>query len=278
MESEDMVMFIGVLVELRSDVEVSIAKVRSLGLASCQICNWQQDLYTPELAKRTVAACQESGVSISTLWAGWSGPKVWDFYQGPTTLGFLPQAYRKERVADMKRGADFAKWLGVNQVATHAGFIPENPNEPGYPEMIAALKEIARYLGDMGKVLLFETGQETPVTLIRAFEDIGEMNLGVNLDPANLMMYGKANPVDALSLLGRYVMDVHAKDGAYPTAGRELGQEYALGSGMVDFPALVKGLKACGYDGALTVEREISGEEQVRDILSAKEFLETLIA
>ena len=270
-------MVIGVLVELCEDIGASVGKVKELGLTSCQICNWQQDLYTPELARRTVAACEENGIVISTLWAGWSGPKVWDFYQGPATLGLLPEAYRQERVADLKRGADFAQLLGVDQVATHAGFIPENPNEPGYAGMITALKDVARYLGDMGKYLLFETGQETPVTLIRAFGDIGEKNLGVNLDPASLMMYGKANPVDALSLLGQYVMDVHAKDGAYPTAGRELGHEYALGSGMVDFPALIKGLKAYGYDGALTIEREISGEEQLRDILSAKAYLETLI-
>jgi sugar phosphate isomerase/epimerase len=72
-------------------------------------------------------------------------------------------------------------------------------------------------------------------------------------------------------------MDVHAKDGAYPTAGRDLGHEYALGTGCVDFPALIKGLKAHGYGGALTIEREISGEEQVRDILSAKAYLEALI-
>jgi len=270
-------MVVGVLVELCTDVEVSIEKVNKLGMSSCQLCNWEQELYTPELAERTVAACGHFGVTISTLWAGWSGPKVWNFYEGPTTLGLLPVEYQAQRVADLKRGADFAKLLGVDQVATHAGFIPENPNEPGYAGMIEALREVAKYLGDMGKRFLFETGQETPVTLIRAFEDIGERKLGVNLDPANLMMYGKANPVDALSLLGKYVMDVHAKDGAYPAEGRELGPEYALGEGLVNFPALVAGLKAHGYDGALTIEREISGEAQLRDILSAKAFLETLI-
>jgi sugar phosphate isomerase/epimerase len=270
-------MYIGVLVDLNNDVETSVFKVRSLGLKSCQLCNWNNEFWTAALAKRAIAACEANGVAISTLWAGWSGPKVWNFIEGPLTLGLLPPAYRSERVEDLKRGADFAKLLGVDQVATHAGFIPENPNDPEYPGMIAALKEIARYLGDMGKRFLFETGQETPVTLIRAFEDIGEQNLGVNLDPANLMMYGKANPVDALSLLGPYVMDVHAKDGGYPTGGKELGNEYALGTGCVDFPALIKGLKAYGYDGALTIEREISGEEQVRDILSAKAYLEALI-
>ena len=112
---------------------------------------------------------------------------------------------------------------------------------------------------------------------MRLITDTGCDNLGINLDPANLILYGKANPVDALLVIGQYVRDVHAKDGMYPTDGRSLGKQMPLGEGHVNFPALIKGLKNVGYDGTLIIEREISGPEQERDILAAKAMLEELI-
>ena len=102
-------------------------------------------------------------------------------------------------------------------------------------------------------------------------------NLGVNLDPANLLMYGKGNAIDALDVLGEYVRGVHAKDGEYPVDGRELGMEKPVGQGRVNFPMLLNKLKAIGYKGALTIEREISGEEQIKDIIETKKLLENLI-
>ena len=90
-------------------------------------------------------------------------------------------------------------------------------------------------------------------------------------------MYGKGNPVDALDVFGKYVRDVHAKDGLYPTDGKNLGKETPLGEGKVNFPLLVKRLKDIGYDGALTIEREISGDKQIEDIMKAKKILEELI-
>ena len=167
--------------------------------------------------------------------------------------------------------------LGVRQVATHAGFIPENPHDPQYAGMIDAIREVAQHMKDNGQSFLFETGQETPVTLLRAIEDVGTGNLGINLDTANLILYGKAHPLDALEILGRYVMDVHVKDGCWPTDGWRLGRETPLGEGLVNFPLVMKKLKALGYDGALTIEREISGEKKTEDILRAKAMLENLM-
>ena len=144
--------------------------------------------------------------------------------------------------------------------------------------MAAALKTVARHLQANGQTLLFETGQETPVAMLRMFEAIGTDNLGVNLDTANLILYGKANPVDALDVFGRYVLGVHAKDGFYPENGHDLGREVPLGRGKVDFPALLRRLRELGYDGCLTIEREIAGEEQARDIREAKLYLEAILA
>jgi sugar phosphate isomerase/epimerase len=157
------------------------------------------------------------------------------------------------------------------------GFIPENPNDPAYLGVTAALRDVLACCRKNGQKLLFETGQETPVTLLRLMEDLGKQDLGINLDPANLLLYGKANPIDALDVFGKYVLDVHAKDGEYPVDGRNLGEEKPLGKGRVNFPRFIARLKELGYDGPITIEREISGEQQRKDILEAIEFLKGLI-
>ena len=91
------------------------------------------------------------------------------------------------------------------------------------------------------------------------------------------MLYGKGNPCDAVDILGDFIMGVHAKDGEYPTDGDHLGKEKRIGDGRVNFPLLIKKLKEHGYDGAITIEREISGDKQIEDILDAKKFLEDII-
>ncbi|MBQ3063996.1 MAG: sugar phosphate isomerase/epimerase [Clostridia bacterium] len=272
-------MKLGLLVCLtrNADIEDKIKRVAEMGFASCQITCWDMDCYTEDMAARIKNALDTYGVTLSTFWCGWSGKAAWNFYEGQRTLGLVPAERRAERVADLKRGSDFARALGATQIATHAGFLPEDPNSPVYAEVVTALREVAAHAKANGQYFLFETGQETPTTLLRTIEDIGLDNLGINLDPANFILYGKANPVDALDTIGRYVRDVHAKDGLYPTNGRELGAEVALGEGKVNFPLLIAGLKALGYDGPITIEREIEGEKQIADIISGKALLEKLI-
>ena len=179
-------------------------------------------------------------------------------------------------------GSDFANKLGAKFMVTHVGYIPENPLDPNYHGVLNACKTVAERCAKNGQMFLFETGQETPVTLRRALQDIeasvGAGCVGINLDPANLILYGKANPVDALEVFGEYVRGVHGKDGKYPTDGHFLGEETPLGKGKVNYPAFIRKLKEVGYTGDITIEREISGDEQTRDILMAKALLEKLIA
>jgi L-ribulose-5-phosphate 3-epimerase len=270
-------MKLGVIISLTERIEEEMDQVVRLGLPTCQVNCWNPVFFTPQMAERVKAAAAARGLEISAFWCGWEGPAVWDQMDGPLTLGLVPLAYRYERLKMLLRGADFTAWLGVKDMVTHVGFIPENPNDPDYRSLVSSLRYLVQYCRGRGVNFLFETGQETPVTILRAIEDIGLDNIGVNLDPANLILYGKGNPVDALDVFGRYVRGVHAKDGLYPTSGRLLGREVALGEGKVDFPRLVAGLKRLGYRGALTIEREISGPEQERDILKARDLLAGLI-
>lgn len=252
-------------------------ELKELGMNSCQLVCWDRELLTKEMADQVNAAVKECQVEISAFWCGWEGPRYWNFYEGQLTLGLIPTAYRFRRMEMLMEGSDFASWIGVQDLVTHVGFIPENPYDVQYAEVIACLKKIVQKCESNGQYFLFETGQETPITLLRAIQDIGSEHLGINLDPANLIMYGKANPVDALDVFGKYVRGVHGKDGLYPTDGRELGPEVALGEGRVDYPRFVTKLKEVGYDGDITIEREISGPEQIADIISAKAILDKLI-
>ncbi|MCX7795302.1 MAG: sugar phosphate isomerase/epimerase [bacterium] len=270
-------MKLGVVVSLAEGVDASIKKVKDLALSTCQVVCWEPELFTRENARLLKESVEKFGVEITHLWVGWPGPRIWNFIEGPITLGLVPPEYRYIRLEALKKGSDFARLIGIENVVTHVGFIPENPNDPLYPGLVSVLREIVRYCKSNGQYFCFETGQETPTTLLRTIEDIGMDNIGVNLDPANLLMYGKANPVDALDIIGKFVRGVHAKDGEYPTGGRALGVEKPLGEGRVNYPLFISKLKACGYDGALTIEREISGEQQIKDILKAKEFLSRLI-
>lgn len=270
-------MKLGIFISLTNDPEIEFKKVRDFGFPTCQLNGWVQNLFTDEIAKRVVAASKCYKIEITSFWCGWEGPAVWDFIDGPLTLGLVPQAYRYERLKMLIKGSDFAAKIGVRDLTTHVGYIPEDPNNPEYKSLVVTLRYLAKHCLKNGQNFLFETGQETPITLLRTIEDIGLNNLGINLDPANLILYGKANPVDSLDVFGKYVKGVHAKDGLYPTSGRYLGQEVPLGQGKVNIPKLITRLKEIGYDGPLTIEREISGDQQSVDILAAKGLLERLI-
>ena len=272
-------MKIGVCVYLSEKDELSkkFEDLRAQGFDNCQLLSWNPAAWTLENADAVNALTKQYGVTISAFWCGWEGPAVWNFYEGPQTLGLVPPAYRDMRVKNLCDGADFAKLLGVQDVVTHMGFIPENPNDPDFLPFCDAVRVVAEHCKQNGQYLLFETGQETPVTMLRCFEQVGTDNLGVNLDTANLILYGKANPVDAQDVFGKYVRNLHAKDGLYPTNGHDLGTETPVGQGKVDFPSLFQKLHALGYDGVVTIEREISGEQQTKDIMEAKAYLQAVI-
>lgn len=251
--------------------------IKQHGIDSCQIISWNKSIRTDENAKTLKNLIKEYGITVSAFWCGWSGPQAWNFYEGQTTLGLIPEEYREERIKDLKQGADFALKLGIKDVVTHMGFIPENPYDPNFLPFCNAVREVAEHLKGNGQNFLFETGQETPVTMLRCFETVATDNLYVNLDTANLILYGKANPVDALDVFGKYVRNIHAKDGLYPTDGKNLGKETRIGDGKVDFKSLLTKLKELGYDSYLTIEREITGEKQLEDVIYAKNYLENIL-
>ena len=265
---------LGLIIGIGTDPDAALGKVRALGMPTAQIF---VDEFEINLVDRLRQSLEKHQIEATSLVVGGPGKEVWDFYEGPLTIGLVPKATRAARIAHIKKASDFAKQCGISAVQTHCGFIPENPNDPVYEETVAAIREVATYCKGNGQNFRYETGQETPITLVRAIRDVGVDNQGVNLDLANLILYGKANPVDAIGLLGPYVQGIHAKDGMWPTNPKQLGEEVAIGKGKVDFPRIVERLKQLNYRGAVTIEREISGEQQLEDVRAAKVYLEKLI-
>ena len=266
---------IGVLIGYgpETDLDKELKKAIDMELESCQLCIWDESVYTDEHAARINEAVANNNLQISALWAGWAGPCEWNFVHGPSTIGLVPAAYRETRVATLKKAADFAEKIHVGNVVTHVGFIPENPDNADYFGTVGALRNLCGYMKRKNINFLFETGQETPVTMLRTIEAIGMDNVGINFDTANLILYGKANPVDALDVFGKYVKGTHIKDGFYPTGGMELGEECAVGQGKANFPSIIRKLAELGYTGSFTIEREISGDQQIKDIISARDQL-----
>lgn len=267
---------IGVISGLQKDGR-NVDVVSKFGLECCQVVSWDCSLCQSEIATSLKNRAADQGVRISAFWAGVPGPARWNFTQGPVTLGLVPSEFRWMRLEALKRWADFAAEVGAPAIVTHCGFLPENMTDPDFEPLCVAINEIGQYCKRLNLDFWFETGQETPVTLLRFIEAVGLDNLGINLDPANLLMYGRGNPIDALDVFGKYVRCLHAKDGAVPTTGTHLGPEKKVGEGMVRFPEFMEKLFATGFDGDLIIEREISGEQQNKDIADTVVYLKRFL-
>jgi len=157
---------LGLIIGIGKDPDAAMAKVRDLGLPSSQIF---VDEFEMDLVARLRQALEKHQIEATSLVVGGPGKEVWDFYQGPLTIGLVPRETRAARIAHIKKASDFAKQCGIQAVQTHCGFIPENPNDPVYKETIAALREVVGYCRNNGQNFRYETGQETPITSCARF-------------------------------------------------------------------------------------------------------------
>jgi sugar phosphate isomerase/epimerase len=266
---------LGIIIGVSKDPAAALKRVHEFGVPTCQAGT---DDFSDRVYTALKGAVETYGIEITAINTSGGAPNSYTFYEGPLTIGVVPPKYRQQRVDNYKRASDFAKRLGVPALHSHFGFIPENPNDREYEGVVGALRDVATHIKGNGQIVLMETGQETPITMLRAINDAGVDNLLVNLDCANLILYGKGNPLDALDVLGHLVRGTHAKDGLFPTNPKELGAEVPIGKGKANFPKLIPRLKELGYTGPLTIEREISGPQQLADIKMEKAYLERLVA
>lgn len=191
------------------------------------------------------------------------------------TGGIAPDATWQQNWANAQRTASLAQQLGLKLVTFHAGFLPHDTSDPRFATLLRRLGEIADTFRAAGVVLGLETGQETAPDLVNVLTRLKRENVGVNFDPANMLLYDKGNPIEALRLLGPWLRQVHIKDARRTKTPGTWGEEVPAGTGEVDWPAFFVTLKQLNFAGNLVIERE-AGEQRIADIRTAKTLVERL--
>jgi sugar phosphate isomerase/epimerase len=192
------------------------------------------------------------------------------------TGGIAPDSTWEQNWKNIQTTAALAHGLGLKLVTFHAGFLPHDPNAPEFAKMVRRLGEAADIFRDANLALGLETGQETAPDLLRLLEKLRRPNLGVNFDPANMLLYDKGDPIDAVQTLGPWLRQVHIKDARRTTVPGTWGQEVAVGAGQVDWPAFVTALRRLKFTGDLVIERE-AGEKRIADIRKAADLIGKLL-
>ncbi len=272
---------IGVMTGIKDNPLKDLARIRELGLEICQLANPPDEYVyggnSDDMTGQFISAVKETGVSATSVFIMYKGHK-WNLTEGPKTIGLIPEKTRATRAVHACAVSNWAKKAGIPVVTSHMGFIPEDENSEEYKGFIETMQALADFFSSNGQTFAFETGQEPPWVLKRTIADIGRDNIGVNLDAANIVMYGMGTPEEALEELGAYVINTHIKDGCPPCEEGLLGPETPLGEGCVDYFSLIPGLYKKGFRGPLTIEREISGDKQMEDIKKAVKILKEIKA
>lgn len=268
---------IGVIQYDLSDIDKSFKDLHDQGFGSCEI-NYKRNTFTKDFAEKVKAASKKYDIKVTTVVGVPGSHNAWNFRQGPATIGLVPTEERDEKIKVYHEMIDFCAMAEIPAMHSHFGFIPEDPSSEQYKDFIRVMQDLANYAKERNILIYFETGQETPTTLIRAIRDIGTGNVFINCDLANLLMYGKANSLDAVKQFGSLIKEFHAKDGKYPDPNNpyELGEEVPIPTGQVDFPAVIAELKKQGFQGALTIECELNGT--MHDyVINTRKYLQSLL-
>jgi sugar phosphate isomerase/epimerase len=254
---------IGVFTSVDAGLGVKLEVAYELGVHTIQLHAPAKATRSPENADNFLAKLSELGITLTAVFGGFQGESYADIPTVARTVGLVPRQTRAARMAEMKEIADFAQLLGCNVVALHVGFIPHDPQHPLYAEVVQVTREICDHAQGNAQDLHLETGQESADGLLRFILDVQRDNLFVNFDPANMILYGTGEPIEALRKIGPYVRSVHCKDGKWSARpGVDWGQEVPLGQGDVGMEDFLRTLAAIGYNGPLTIEREIPQEPE----------------
>ncbi|MCX6908922.1 MAG: sugar phosphate isomerase/epimerase [Verrucomicrobia bacterium] len=260
------------------EAEAKINTIKSLGLGVGQVGVLWRDIDSPAKRRALAKLLHGSGIEWVTLFAAFEGESYADIASVRNTVGLVPPDLRAARLEITKKLSDFACEVGIPRFAFHVGCVPENPDDPAYTPIVRMLRLLAGHCRFNGQQLCFETGQESADSLLRLIADTKESNVKVNFDPANMVLYGSGDPIEALGKLAPHVATVHCKDGKPPAEPGKLGVEVPLGQGEVGFERFIAKLREIGYAGPLCIEREISGDQQIADVRQGIELLHRIVA
>ena len=254
-------------------------EICSLGVRCGQIGFAGDVELTNALAAEWKTNLEKRDFRVVTVFAAYTGESYADIPTVQRTVGFIPHASRDERERRTLELSDFAAAIGVHSIACHIGFVPEDTTHPDYRDVLEMVRRVADHAAKYHQSFALETGQEPAHVLQKFLKEVDRPNLGINFDPANMILYGTGDPIEALSVLGPHVLSVHAKDGDWPPREQPgaLGTERPLGQGSVDIPKFVRKLKDVGFSGPLNIEREAENQaERIADIRNAVSYLNSL--
>ncbi len=271
---------IGLMFWATEDAQRTLQQVKQFGIRAGQL-GFPGELSLDGAAEKWDEALTVEHFTAVTTVCSYVGEDYQDIPAVQRTVGLVPEGTRVERVSRTKAVSDVARKLGIDSVACHIGFISHDFGSRSYAEIRDVAREICDYCGKNGQSFTLETGQEPAKVLSQFIADVKRKNLKINFDPANMILYGTGDPVEALGVLGTHVISVHCKDGDWPPVDQPeaLGVEKPLGEGSVDFPAFISKLKEIGYRGVLCIEREEPDErKRAADIGKAVALLQRLTA
>jgi len=251
-----------------------IAHLKALGLPRVQLA-LDPLRESPDVWGNFPALCEEHGVTVVSGMFGTIGEDYTTLESIRLTGGVVPDETWEENWRNIRQTADLAADLGLTLVSFHAGFLPHDKNDPQYRKLRQRIAEIAGLFATKNIDLIFETGQETATALRDFLEDLNCPNAGVNFDPANMILYGKGDPIEALRVLGPWIKQVHIKDAVAAGQAGTWGAEVTAGSGEVDWKTFFATLENLGYQGDFCIERE-AGNQRAADILTAKQMVGSL--
>ena len=269
---------IGLMFWATEDARKTLEGVKKFGVQAGQL-GFGGELPLDGAAERWAEALKAEDFTAITAVCSYSGEDYADIPTVGRTVGLVPEATRAERVRRTKAVADVAAKLKINSVACHIGFVTHDFGNASYRAIQDVARDICDHCAKHGQSFTLETGQEPAKVLLQFIEDVRRPNLKINFDPANMILYGTGDPIEALGVLAKHVISVHCKDGDWPPVGHAeaLGKEKPLGEGSVDFPAFVSKLKEVGYRGLLSIEREEQDHaRRERDIRKAVRLLRRL--
>lgn len=226
----------------------------------------------PAIWGNTGRVLQQAGITIASGMFGCVGEDYSTLDSIRVTGGIAPDPTWDQNLKNIRAIVEIAAALELKLVTFHAGFVPHEPADPDFAKMLKRLAAVADVFAAKSMVVGLETGQETAAALAALLRALNHPNVGVNFDPANMLLYGKGDPIQALRLLGPWIRQVHIKDANQTQAPGTWGNEVAVGIGEVDWPAFFATLKDVNFAGDFVIERE-AGTQRVADIRRAREVI-----
>jgi len=231
----------------------------------------------PKVWDATEECFRDKGISVVSGMFGCVGEDYSTLQSIRDTGGLAPDSTWEQNRRNIRATVPIARRLGLKLLAFHAGFLPHDESDPNFSKMLGRLSEVADVFADAGVNLGLETGQETAPVLLEVLQKLNKKNVGVNFDPANMILYDKGNPIEALRVLGGWVRQVHIKDAVRTKVPGTWGEEVPVGTGQVDWRAFIATLNAHNFTGDLVIERE-AGQQRLADIRFARQTLERIAA